>query len=211
MLTSDSAIQETRFCCRSILVSSSLKSPLIWLYACSICDLQVKFRDAIHEFPAVLSTASKLLRASQALDFPVVATTQLRSKLGETVPELGIDSGRYPVVADVDKSAFSMWIPEVTKALDKLPKKLPDPSQDSSTKPSFDIILVGIETHICVLQTTLDALRAGHRVYVVQDGVSSCNPEERGLALERMRQEGARITTSESLLYECLGDSLDPA
>lgn len=68
-------------------------------------------------------------------------------------------------------------------------------------------MIVGIETHICVTQTTLDALREGHKVYVLADGVSSCNKQEISIALDRLRREGAVITTSESFLYECMGDA----
>lgn len=177
----------------------------------SICDLQEKFRPAIHQFPAVLSTTQKLLRAAAALKVPIVATTQQRAKLGETCSELGLGS-TYPLAADVDKSAFSMWVPQLVFSLKVLPQKAVDLNKDTTTKRGpFDIVIVGIETHICVLQTTLDALREGNRVWVVQDGVSSCNPEERCAALARLRQEGARVTTSESLMYEMMGDAGDPA
>jgi nicotinamidase-related amidase len=64
-----------------------------------------------------------------------------------------------------------------------------------------DVAIVGIESHVCVLQTTLDLLKAGHAVYVISDGVSSCNKEEIPIALARMRQAGAFITTSESFVY----------
>lgn len=177
----------------------------------SICDIQEKFRPAIHSFPAILATTHKLLKAASALKIPIVATTQQRAKLGETCPELQLGS-KYPLAADVDKTAFSMWVPEVTSALNALPQRAVDLNKDTTTKRApFDIIVVGIETHICVLQTTLDALRHGNRVWIVQDGVSSCNPEERGVALARLRQEGARVTTSESLMYEILRDAGDPA
>jgi len=69
------------------------------------------------------------------------------------------------------------------------------------------IAIVGIESHICVTQTTIDALKKGHQVYVIADGVSSCNKEEVGIALDRLRAEGAVVTTSESWLYECMGDA----
>ena len=66
---------------------------------------------------------------------------------------------------------------------------------------------MGIESHICVTQTTLDLLKAGHKVYVVADGVSSCNPQEIPIALARLRAEGAVVTSSESLMYEMMGDA----
>lgn len=86
--------------------------------------------------------------------------------------------------------------PEVQKALDSL----------KATGP-LSCIIVGIESHICVTQTTIDLLKAGHRVYVIADGVSSCNKEEVPIALARLRHEGAIVTTSESFLYEFVGDA----
>ena len=70
------------------------------------------------------------------------------------------------------------------------------------------IALVGIESHICVTQSALDLRDAGHKVYVIADGVSSCNPEEVGVALDRLRSEpGITVTSSESWMYECVGDA----
>ena len=74
----------------------------------------------------------------------------------------------------------------------------------------YQVAVVGIETHICVTQTALDLLTEGHRVYIIADGVSSCNEGERNIALERLRAEGAIVTTSESWLYECMGDASIP-
>lgn len=158
--------------------------------------MQEKFAPAIFNFPAVIATTQKLLRASQVLDIPVIATTQLRAKLGRTCPELGLgSSGGVQTVVHADKSAFSMWIPEVQKALQELGAQ------------KRECVIVGIEAHICVTQTALDLLREGHRVYVMADGVSSCNPQEIPLALQRLRAEGAVISSSESFLYECMGDA----
>jgi nicotinamidase-related amidase len=69
------------------------------------------------------------------------------------------------------------------------------------------IVLVGIEAHICVLQTALDLRRSGYEVAVLADGISSCNPEEIPIAVTRMRHGGVIVTTSESWLYECMGDA----
>ncbi|KAK3711218.1 hypothetical protein LTR37_009812 [Vermiconidia calcicola] len=162
----------------------------------SICDLQEKFRNAIYEYPKVIATTQKMLKASQILDIPVFATTQLRGKLGETCSELGLDAqDGVKTQAHADKSAFSMWVPEVQKAFNALGSE------------KRECIIVGIESHICVTQTTLDLLREGHKVYVLADGVSSCNPQEVPIALNRLRTEGAVVTTSESFLYECMGDA----
>ena len=91
-----------------------------------------------------------------------------------------------------------MWIPEIQSAFAAL---------SNGGKEKMDVVIVGIESHICVTQTTLDLLREGHKVYVMADGVSSCNKEEVPVALARLRAEGAVVTTSESWLYECMGDA----
>jgi isochorismate hydrolase len=89
--------------------------------------------------------------------------------------------------------------PEVKQALDSLNASGP-----------LSCIIVGIESHICVTQTTLDLLRSEHKVYVIADGVSSCNKEEVPVALARLRHEGAVVTTSESFMYEFVGDAGTP-
>jgi hypothetical protein len=137
-------------------------------------------------------TAKKMLGAASILSIPVYVTTQNRARLGETCSELTLDS----VVEDADKTAFSMWVPSISRHF-------------SSSEPA-EIVIVGIESHICVTQTTLDALAHGHKVYVLADGVSSCNPQEVPIALARLRAEGAVVTTSESFLYELMGDAAIP-
>jgi nicotinamidase-related amidase len=97
-------------------------------------------------------------------------------------------------VTEVDKTAFSMLVPQLAEVLGE---------------QKLSVIIVGIETHICVTQTTIDLLRRGHKVYVLADGVSSCNELERPIALARLAREGAIVTTSESVLFELLGDAKD--
>lgn len=136
-----------------------------------------------------------MLRAASTLQMPVYITTQNRAKLGNTVQELQQHLNGPHVLADVDKTLFSMITPEIEKLL---------PTPDVTP---LDVIIVGIETHICVTQTTLDLLERGHRVYILVDGVSSMNSEERGIALDRLRDAGAIVTSSESVLFEILGDA----
>ncbi|KAH8158248.1 hypothetical protein CIB48_g9989, partial [Xylaria polymorpha] len=159
-----------------------------------VCDLQDKFRNVIWQFDKILLTSQKVLRAAQILQIPVVVTTQNAAKLGPTVPEL------LPLIKDAavhaDKTLFSMFVPEVSSH-----------ALFSSATTKREVILVGIETHICVTQTALDLLARGHKVYVLADGVSSCNEQEVPVALARLRAEGAVVTTSESWLYETMGDA----
>jgi hypothetical protein len=133
-----------------------------------------------------------MIKAAEILNIPIFATTQNRARLGETSPELNIPNA----IEHVDKTAFSMWIPSISRHFD-------------SSTPS-EVVIVGIESHICVTQTTLDLLANGHKVYVLADGVSSCNPQEVPIALNRLRAAGAIVTTSESFLYECMGDASIP-
>jgi len=135
-----------------------------------------------------------MIKASRILNIPIYATTQNRNVLGETCSELGLDTS-VPTAAHVDKMLFSMCVSEITSALSSV---------------CHEVIVIGIESHICVLQTTLDLLEKGHKVYVLSDGVSSCNKEEIPIALRRLAKEGAVITTSESILYECMGDASIP-
>ncbi|EWC47062.1 hypothetical protein DRE_03824 [Drechslerella stenobrocha 248] len=164
--------------------------PRIVRPALFICDVQERFQKAIYNFPAVVATTRKLLSVAEILSVPVFATTQNQRALGGTVSDLQLPSDA--IVAD--KSLFSMCIPEILEKLD-----------EKST-----VTIVGIESHICVLQTTLDLLDRGHKVYVIRDGVSSCNPQEIPTALGRMQQAGAIITTSESWLFELMRDSSRP-
>lgn len=146
-----------------------------------------------------------MLKATSHLPIPIYVTTQNRPRLGNTVSEL--HKYIYPeseskaasnVRADVDKKLFSMVTPEISALL---------PDVKSASAEPLDVIIVGIETHICVTQTTLDLLSLGHRVYILADGVSSCNAEERPIALARLRDAGAVVTTSEGVLFEILGDA----
>lgn len=131
----------------------------------------------------------------QILKFPVIATTQNRARLGETCAELGLDvPGGIQTKVHADKTLFSMITPEVRAALTQ----------------KHECIIVGIESHICVTQTALELLREGHKVYVLADGVSSCNKEEIPIALARLRHEGVVVTTSESFLYELINDAAIP-
>jgi isochorismate hydrolase len=139
--------------------------------------------------------------------------------LGETCQELKLDQpGGIKTVCHQDKTLFSMMCvhpssnsfcaiayadytrtPEVKQSLDSLNASGP-----------LSCIIVGIESHICVTQTTLDLLRSGHKVYVIADGVSICNKEEVPIALARLRHEGAVVTTSESFMYEFVEDAGTP-
>ncbi|KAK4092517.1 hypothetical protein Purlil1_3138 [Purpureocillium lilacinum] len=158
----------------------------------SVCDLQEKFRNAIYEFDSIVLSTTKLLNFARALSIPIHATTQTVSKLGPTVPAVAALLPNQPH----DKTKFSMLVPQVAAAL----------------PPGSRVALVGIESHICITQTALDLRDAGHVPYVLADAVSSCNRAEVIVALDRLRAEpGIIVTTTESWMYESLGDASHPA
>lgn len=100
----------------------------------------------------------------------------------------------------VDKTAFSMWVPSIAD-------HFPSSGVGRAKEDAYEVAIVGIEAHVCVTQTALDLLAHGHKVYILADGVSSCNAQEVPIALQRLRNEGAVVTTSESWLFEVMGDA----
>ncbi|KAK7749222.1 hypothetical protein SLS62_008301 [Diatrype stigma] len=175
-----------------------------------VCDLQDKFRPAIFGFDLVLRTTQKVLRAAKILNIPVYVTTQNAARLGGPVPELEAPLAETGATI-IDKTRFSMWVPELAQHFSANHHHPNDNDNDDdgdfSSAPETQVVIVGIEAHICVTQTAMDLLAAGHDVYVLADGVSSCNEPEVPLALARLRGEGATVTTSEGWLYETLGDA----
>ncbi|KAJ7638486.1 Isochorismatase hydrolase [Roridomyces roridus] len=164
-----------------------------------ICDLQTKFRDAIFGFEHVVATTNKVLKIAKILGCEVVVTTQKARALGPTDQAVDLDSLGPLHVATLDKTLFSMLIPEVEAIL--------------SDRPAVkSIVLLGIESHICILQTALALLAhpAHYKVYVLADAVSSINPAEIPLALTQMRAAGAIVTSSESFAFAQIRDANSP-
>ncbi|KAI1816822.1 Isochorismatase hydrolase [Poronia punctata] len=163
-----------------------------------VCDLQDKFRNAIWQFDKILLSTQKVLRAAKILQIPIFVTTQNGAKLGGIVPEL--QPFISEAVVNADKTLFSMLTDDVNKGLE-------DGKEKEKEEKRPVVVIVGIESHICVTQTTLDLLSRGYKVFVLADAVSSCNEQEIPIALARLRAEGAVVTTSESWIYETMGDA----
>ena len=146
---------------------------------------------AMHNGGMVVARAVRLAQAARLLDVPVRATEQYPAGLGPTVQPLA----PYPE-AVLAKTMFS--------ALDDpdFPALLP--------VGSAEIVVAGCEAHVCVLQTVLGLLAEGHRVVVVADATASRDPADKDLAIDRARQHGAEIVSSEMVLFEWLRDSRHP-
>ncbi|KAI8921651.1 Isochorismatase-like protein [Entophlyctis helioformis] len=169
---------------------ASLRSPSLASTAFFVCDIQERFRPLIHNFPSVVATAHKMIEAAKILSVPLIVTEQHPKGLGHTVAELDV-AGAH---CRLPKTKFSMWTPEVESIVTKELK-------------SKSAVLFGIESHVCVTQTALDLLRNDIDVYVLADGVSSMNKEEVPIAIQRLKEAGAVITSSESILFQLLVDS----
>lgn len=153
-----------------------------------VIDLQDKLLNAMHEPQPLLGAATKLISAAQALGLAAIATEQYPAGLGPTNPAVtALLGGGKPF----DKLVFSAWIEPVRAGLAN----------------RGQVIIAGIEAHVCVQQTVLDLLRAGKEVWVCADAVSSRRAFDRDIALERMRHAGAIITTVESVIFELLGQA----
>ncbi|ORZ40189.1 Isochorismatase-like protein [Catenaria anguillulae PL171] len=157
-----------------------------------LCDIQERFRPMIYRFPDVVNTADKMAQASKVLSIPLVVTEQHPKGLGATVHELDVSHAEV----HVPKTLFSMHVPEVQRFL--LDKKI------------SNVVLFGIESHVCVTQTALDLLENKDNpvdVYILADGVSSMNQAEIPIALKRLTNAGAIVTSSDSVLFALLKDA----
>ncbi|XP_077979118.1 isochorismatase domain-containing protein 2-like [Glandiceps talaboti] len=157
-----------------------------------LCDMQEKFRPSIKYFPQIVEVAGRMLTAAKILKIPVVTTEQYPKGLGPTVPELDV-KGSSKIVA---KTCFTMVLPEIEEHIKNLGVK--------------SVILCGIETQACIQATAIDLLEKDIDVHVIADACSSRSMVDRMYALERMKQSGAFITTSESMVLQLLRDAKHP-
>ena len=143
----------------------------------------------------VIKQVKVLLTAAKVLAVPVVVTEQYPKGLGPTEPELMSMLEESSTI--IEKTSFScMKIAEFCTKLDK-----------SACK---QVILTGMESHICILQTALDLQAQGYQVYVVEDAVSSRSKANQYNSLQRLRHAGVIITNVESVIFEWLGDAQHP-
>jgi nicotinamidase-related amidase len=156
-----------------------------------LIDLQERLLPAIHDGDTVVARAARLAAAARLLDVPVRATEQYPAGLGATVASLK----DYPQ-AVLAKTAFS--------ALDDAGFAELLPAGTS------EIVVAGCEAHVCVLQTVLGLINSPRRVVLVADATGSRDPADKAAAIDRARQHGAEIVTSEMVLFEWLRDARHP-
>ncbi len=151
-----------------------------------IIDMQERLYPHMHEHEALARNTGILVEGLRLLGVPVLVTQQYTRGLGPTIPGLSDQVLGYPMI---EKTAFSCCDePEFIRAL-------------SETHRHF-VVMAGIESHVCVLQTSIDLLERGYQPVLVEDCVSSRRAGDKSTAVRRMRKEGAIVTTYESILFE---------
>ena len=158
-----------------------------------IVDLQEAFRAHIHEFDRIVARTAIVIEAAKLLRIPVLATEQYPQRLGATVDQI-----KAALPADIvigDKTVFSSCGcgPFIAQL-----KKLPAVRQ---------VLLCGIETHVCMNQTAHDLLADGYQVHVLLDCTSSRRLEDREVGLAKMQRSGAIPCCSEMALFELMRDA----
>lgn len=160
-----------------------------------IIDLQEKLLPTMTN-PSVLSkNVNALLKGLEIAHVPVLVTEQYPKGLGRTVSEILPDGQDLSVMEKLEFSCYDN--PEIQKAI-----------QSGHCK---NVIVCGIEAHICVLQTVIDLRAAGYQVILVEDCIQSGKDHDLQVALQRAQYEGAILTTFESLLFELVRRSGTPA
>jgi len=159
-----------------------------------VVDLQEKFRDIIHGMNQVLANTERLIRFCQQLEIPIVTTEHYPHGLGATVPEIRNLHRSFSVIEKIDFSCAGCA---------PLNQAINDLGRDQ-------IILCGIETHVCIYQTAFDMLRQGKQVSVAVDAVSSCSAANREIGLKRMAELGVQSMGTQMLMFEILGKAGTP-
>ena len=153
-----------------------------------LIDFQERLFPAMYEKEKLLRNVVRLIQGAKVLEIPIILTEQYPRGLGPTIPEI---KTLVPDIKPIEKVCFNCGDEGAfDKALETLKRK--------------QVLIAGIEAHICVYQTALALARAGYEVQVVGDGVSSREPENKLAALSRMSAAGIGVTTMEMALFELL-------
>ncbi len=162
-----------------------------------VIDPQERLMAHIDEAERVVKNISLMIRLADAMQFPVIANTQYKKGIGSFVPELAPLLANRPCIDKVEFGGLDN--PGVRTMLSKLPAAVDT------------LLLCGVESHICVYQTAMGALRSGYDVRVVADGISSRTPENDAYGKQRLREIGAVIAPAEMIIYELLHKAGTPA
>ena len=150
-----------------------------------IIDIQEKIIRPIFNRDSIIKNIKKLINAYQILEENIFISEQNPLKLGETMPEL-LPKAEFK---KIEKMVFSL-------------ANIQDFLNELKNKKITNLIVCGIETHICIQQTVLDCLQKRFEVILISDSMGSRNRADHEIALQRMTKSGAILTTTESIIFE---------
>ena len=159
-----------------------------------VIDIQEKFQDVIHKMDMVIDGTSRLVKFCQELEIPVLVTEHYSKGLGTSVQPI---QDLFTPHQAIEKIHFSCGGSE-------------DFNQALAATGRDQIILCGIETHVCIYQTACDLMRSGKQVAVAVDAVSSCSKANRKLGLKCLRLVGAQTMGVQMLMFEILREAGTP-
>jgi nicotinamidase-related amidase len=160
-----------------------------------IVDVQGKLAQMMTDKETMFANIGRMIRGAQALSIPILWAEQNPTKLGPTIPEV---ASLLPDVEPIAKNCFSCTgEPAFTRALSALGRR--------------QVLLVGMEAHVCVYQTAIDLLAAQYTVELVEDAVSSRIASNKSVAVRKMTALGVGLTSTEMALFELLGTAEHPA
>ncbi len=155
-----------------------------------VVDVQQRLIGSIRDAQAICRQVERLIDAARSLEIPIHATEQYPKGLGPTIEPIAARLTGPPVT----KMRFSACVPEIQARLDI----------------ARAVVLVGIETHVCIAQTAADLVSAGFRVLLPRDAVSARHSLDHETALARMAGFGVTVTTCEALLFEWIASAEHP-
>ncbi|HIJ78680.1 MAG: isochorismatase family protein [Desulfobulbaceae bacterium] len=162
-----------------------------------VIDIQERMMPAIPARDEVIKNSVLLMKAANIMQVPVVATTQYLPRIGPLLPEVRAELGERAALDKVEFSCFANGA--INDAIKQLPKAI------------NTLIICGVETHICVYQTVLAGLMNGYRMWVAADAVNSRAELNYRTGLERIREIGGVVATTEMIVYEWLQKAGTPA
>ncbi|WP_032137534.1 isochorismatase family protein [Kingella negevensis] len=158
-----------------------------------VVDIQERLLPALHQGSEFVAECRRMITGANILGLPLVITEQYPKGLGTTVPDIALITKDVPVFA---KTQFSAWTEEVQAIVCK--------------KQPENVILIGCEIHICMLQTVLDMRAARLNVFVPQECATSRTAENKVNGLQQIQAAGATVSNIESLLFMLLKDAKHP-
>lgn len=152
-----------------------------------VIDVQGKLAQLMYERERLFENVAKLIKAAGVLEVPIIRTEQNPDGLGPTIPQI------VELLTGEPIAKFSFSCCGERRFVEELEKQ-----------GRNQVLLCGIETHVCVYQTAVDLCRTGYEVHVAADAVSSRTPANRDIGLARMKDAGATVTSVETALFELL-------